>query len=437
MYKTSNRMSPLKPILMIYTLGILFFTFMFMQPFANESGIGFIDALFLSASGMSVTGLSTIDITKELSVWGQLLLMVEFQVGGIGIMAFYTYVLFFVGRDFSISQLLVVSADQNQRNIKSIRKVAILILLIVIVVEFLGFLFLYPIISKENGTGMDSVFMATFHTVSSFTGAGFDLFGNSLMGFQENPIFLLISSVLIILGVLGFPVILDLLNVKKRKKTLFTKVNLFVHGVLLVFGFILFLFSEWSRTFGELNVFDKMVNAWFLSVTSRNGGLTSIDIGSVQVGTLMVLGVLMFIGASSSSCGGGIRTSTFAVLISKLWAIARGKGEATLFKKTIPNETVERSFLIFFGFLGVFIFSVVLISFVEPFGIDKIAFEILSALTTTGLSTGVTDQLSSFTKVWMSLLMLVGRVGIIVWVYLFISEKKTKTKYIKEDIAVG
>jgi Trk-type K+ transport system membrane component len=430
-------MSPLKPILLIYTLGILFFAFLFMQPFANESGISFVDSLFLSASGMSVTGLSTFDITKELSFWGQFLLMIEFQVGGIGIMAFYTYVLFFVGKDFSISQLLVLSADQNQRNIKSIQKIALLILLIVFVIEVVGFLFIYPVISKMYGPGIESVFIAIFHTISSFTNAGFDLFGDSLVSFQGHPFFLLVSSVLLILGVLGFPVMLDMLNVKKKKKTLFTKVNLLIHAVLLLFGFLVFLLSEWSQSLKELNAFEKLANAWFLSATSRNGGLTSIVIGSVQMGTLITIGFLMFIGASSSSCGGGIRTTTFAVIVSKLWATARGKKETTLYNKTIPNETVDRSFLIFFGFLGIFLFSVVTVSFIEPFSIEEIAFEVLSALTTTGLSTGVTGELSSFTKVWLSLLMLVGRVGIIVWVYLFIKERNTKTKYIKEDIAVG
>lgn len=421
----------------MYTCLVLCFAYLLFQPFANKTGISLVDALFVSASAMSVTGLTPIDVSQDLTTLGQVILLIQFQIGGIGIMAIFTYILIFIGREFSISQLLVMSADQNQKSISSIQKIMFYVVVITLSVEFVGVLCTYPTISKIYEPGWNSLFMSVFHTVSAFTNAGFDLFGDSLIGFQKQTFFLVSSMFLMLVGVLGFPLILDLFNFKRKKKTLFTKVNLFTHAILLIVGFILFLFSEWDQAFVGLNIKDKIANAFFLSMTSRNAGLSSIDVGFVQNGTLLVLLFLMFIGASSSSCGGGVRTSTIAVIVSKIWSIARGKEDASLFRKTIPNDTVNKSFLVFFVFLLFYLISLVVISLIEPFSLRDLSFEVLSALTTTGLSTGITSELSVFSKLLLSLLMLIGRVGIIAWIYLFIKEKNTKTKFIKEDIIVG
>lgn len=437
MLKTNKKISPFKTILMLYVACIFLFSTLLYLPFSNNGTLSYIDALFVSTSALSVTGLTPVDVSEVFTTTGQALLMLEFQIGGIGVLALFTYILFFLGRDFSLSQLLLISADQNQIGIKSIRKIMLTILLVTVIIESLGIAATYPAIADKYGHNWNSLFMSSFHSVSSFTNAGFDLFGDSLVGFQNDPMFLLATSFLIILGVLGFPLVMDVLNIKKKKKTLYTKVNLLVHGSLLVFGFIIFFVAEWSNTLKDLTVANKAINAFFLSSTARNGGLSSIDINTLGTGALVVLMFLMFVGGSSSSTGGGIRTSTFAVLVTKLWSIGIGREETVLFKKTIPTPTVEKSFLIFFTFLLFFFTSLATISFIEPFSLKEISFEVLSALTTTGLSTGITGELTTFSKLLLSLLMLIGRIGIMSWIYLFIKESKSKTKYIKEDIIVG
>lgn len=432
-----KKSSPLHSIFIFYSAAIALFTFLFMLPISNVNGIRFIDALFLSSSGISVTGLSTIDITTELTRVGQAFLLIEIQFGGIGIMVFITYLFLLLGKELSLPQLLVLSADQNQRSIKSIRNVTLIISLITFVAETIGFALMYPSISHRYTNSFDALFITTFHSVSSFTNAGFDLFGNGLKDYTSSPIMLLSTCLLIALGVVGFPTIIEFVTRRGKKKSLYTKVNLTMHFTLWIMGFAFIFFTEFRHSLESLSLWDKAFNSLFLSVSSRSGGIASTDTSSFSNSTMLIVIFLMFIGASPSSVGGGIRTTTFALILSKMWSIIKSREETILFNRSIHEEDFNKAFLITTSFVFIFSASLITLSSIEEVNTTKLAFEIMSALTTTGLSTGITATLTTFSKVWLIILMFIGRIGVISCIYLFVKPKKSKTKYIKESIIVG
>lgn len=437
MFNIKFKDSPFKVILFIYLSFMFVFSFLYYMPFSQEKPISFVDALFLSSSGMSVTGLTTFTIIDKLTYIGQFILFIQIQIGGIGIMAILGSLLFVFKRNVSLPHQALMSFDQNQKSLKSIKKLMIFIVSYTFVVEFLGFVFFYFLLKSHILDNSQLIFTSMFHSAASFTGAGFDLFGNSLLNFSSDFTFIIITAILIFLGSVGFPTVLELLFSKNKKKSLFTKVNLIVHFSLLAIGFLLFLLFEFSNQFSEMPFIDKISNALFLSVTARNGGLTTVDIGTVLPSTLIFLLFLMFIGGSASSCAGGIRTTTFGVIIAKIVSIIRGREDVVLFKKSLHYEDVNKAFVVVAFFFSLFFFSTMILSFVEGMDMDVISFEVMSAITTTGLSTGITDQLTPFSKIWLSSLMVIGRLGVFVLIYSIIHPKKSSVNYVKEHIIVG
>lgn len=437
MSKVQFKDSPFKVIVSLYLLFSFIFMVLYLMPLSHTKPLSIVDAWFLATSGMSVTGLSTINVSEHLTVIGKSFLFIQIQFGGIGIMAILGSLLIFFKGNVSLPQQTLMSFDQNQKNLKSVKKLMIFIFSLTIILELIGFFIFFPTIHNEYGDLSTSIFISAFHSASSFTNAGFDLFGDSLISFSANTVFVLTTSVLLFFGIIGFPVILEVLFSKGKKKSLYTKVNLVVHGILLLFAFIAFYLFEFTNSFGEFSLKDKITNAFFLSVTSRNGGLTTIDIGNTMPSTLMLLMLLMFIGASASSCGGGVRTTTFAVLFAKVISIIKGREDVVMFKKTLHAEDVNKSFLVVFVFFFTFFISTIVLTTIEGMPLHDMSFEVMSALTTTGLSTGITSELSSFSKIWLSILMIIGRIGIIALIYSIIKPKKSSAKYPKENLIVG
>lgn len=428
--------SPFRMIAGVY-LGLTFlFALLYAMPFSAHTTLSFLECWFLSASAISVTGLSTINLAETLTPLGQWILLIEIQIGGVGIMAILGVLLMVFTQNVSLSQQTLMSFDQSQAGLKSVKKLVFFILSFTLMMETIGFLMVYPMISTVY-PGNEGVFKSLFHSVASFTNAGFDLFGGSLHLFGSSSLFLWATSLLIFAGALGFPTVLEVVFSKGKKKSVYTKVNITGHLSLILIGFFFFLFSEWHHTLASWNTVDKASNALFLSITSRSGGLTSLPMESITSGTLLFLLVLMFIGGSTSSSAGGIRISTFVVLIAKLRSVIKGQEQVVLFKKGVHEEDVNKSFLVFFVFFGLFVGSVLLLSFVENVSLASLCFEVMSALTTTGLSIGITEELSTFSLMWLSMLMIIGRIGMIALIYSLIRPKKANTSYVKEHVIVG
>ncbi|WP_019241403.1 MULTISPECIES: TrkH family potassium uptake protein [Bacillus] len=437
MLLTKSTIKSFRSIFLIYITVIFIFGFLYLLPFARVDSLSIIDSLFVSTSALSVTGLSTINVADELTRWGQALLIFEMQLGGIGILVLISYLFLMMGKRMTMSSMILISRDQNQTNLKTIKSLSFSVLIIALLIETIAFLMMYGQIEPYYSSTKDAVFITTFHVVASFTNAGFDLFDGGFSSFQHNPIVLLTTSATIFLGSIGYPTIIEYIFSFKKRKSLFTKINIRLHFILLCFGTIIYFFLEYKGAFDKLSLIDKFSNAVFLSATSRNGGLSTIDLSTITITTVLIISLLMFIGGASSSTGGGIRLTTFAVLIAKMISVAKSQEHTVIYKKTISQETINKSFLIFISFILFIFTSTVILTLFEKAPIEQISFEVISALTNTGLSMGITDQLAAVSKCILICLMVIGRIGIFTLIYFVFRVESSKVKYLKEDIAVG
>ncbi|WP_273835399.1 TrkH family potassium uptake protein [Guptibacillus sedimenti] len=437
MLKTKSTIQSFRYIFITYVGTIVLFALLYLLPFSHYGSLQAVDSLFISTSALSVTGLSSVNISTDFTRIGQALLIIEMQLGGIGILVLVSYLFLMMGKKLTMSSMLLISKDQNQSQLKTIRSLSLSVLMIALTVEAVGFSLMFNAISEQYNSVKEAVFVTVFHSVASFTNAGFDLFGDSLISYQHNWLLLLTSATMIFLGSLGFPTIVEYILGFRKKKSLFTKVNIRLHSSLFIIGIIVYFFLEYNGVFNHLSVWDKFVNVVFLSATSRNGGLTTVDISTLDITTVLILMSLMFIGGSSSSTGGGLRLTTFAVLLAKMVSVAKSEEYTTLFKKTISQDSINKSFLIFLSFIFLFGFSTIVLSYFESQEILLVAFEVISALTNTGLSMGITGELTGISKLLLCMLMIIGRIGVFSFIYAVFKIEKSRTRYIKEDLAVG
>jgi Trk-type K+ transport system membrane component len=438
--KISFQTSPFQKITVGYIVISLLFAIIYRLPLFHTGNMTFTDAWFISSSALSTTGLSTITLSEQLTPAAQWLIMLEMQIGGIGFMGIIGFYLFLMQRDASLPQLTLMGFDQNQRSLRNVKSLVMFIAIFSLTAEFIGFLFLVPdVLRIEPNVGV-ALRQSVFHSISAFTNSGLDIFGGSVMPFNDQPMFMLVTALLVFLGVLGFPTVWELIYLRGKKKSLYTKVNLLVHAVLLAGGTLLITALEWTNrgTIGDMPYGIRLLNTFFISVSSRSGGLGNVDFSQIAPATALLIMLLMFIGGSASSTAGGIRITTFAILVAKARsAITRNK-DIVLFRKSLYEEDVQKAYLVFFFVLVIFLFSCFVLFISErAHDVMAVTFETMSAITNNGFSYGITGDLSTFGKLWISLLMMVGRIGIISIIYSVVKPKKSSVKYIKESIIVG
>lgn len=440
MIKISFSNSPFQIITLTYVVISLVFAFLYWLPPFHYGKLSFIDAWFISSSALSTTGLVTVNLSETFTPAATWLMVLEMQLGGIGIMGTVGFYLFLLQKNASLPQLTLMGLDQNQRSLKNVKRLVIFIVLFSLITEAVGFAFFFPEIASRNDDLFSAFRLTVFHSVSSFTHTGFDLFGGTLTAFAAEPVFLIVTAALVFLGGIGFPTVWELIFLRNKKKSLYTKVNLFVHGLLLVGGVVLLSLLEWmnAKTIGTMDIGHKLSNLLFVSVNARNGGFASLDFSQLAPASIMLLLVLMFIGGSASSCAGGIRTSTFAILAAKTFSAFRRKQDVVLFRKSLYEEDVSKAYLVFMLVLALFLIATFMLYIFEP-QLDPmhLTFEAMSALTNTGFSLGATSDLSSEAKVFITLLMIIGRIGIISIIYSVVKPRKSGVKYVKESIIVG
>jgi Trk-type K+ transport system membrane component len=438
MIQNKSTMKSFRYIFLLYISVIVIFAIFYMIPSAHNGQLSFVNSLFLSTSALSVTGLSPIDISEGLTKIGQVFLILEMQLGGLGILVLVSYLFLMMGKRITMSNMLLISRDQNQSNLKTIKSLSFSVLIIAMLVESFCSVLIYGEIRGHVNTNSQALFVTIFHAVASFTNSGFDLFGDNLYSFQKNKLVLYTTAATIFLGSLGFPTIMEYIFSYRKRKSLFTKINIRMHASLFLIGSVIYLLLEYDKVFSHLSVGDKISNAVFLSATTRSGGLTTIDISSLTITTILILMFLMFIGGASTSTGGGIRLTTFRVVLAKMFAVIKSQEHTVIGKKEITVEATNKSFFIFISFILLAFFSTILLTIFEENRIEMIAFEVLSALTNTGLSMGITAELSIVSKYILMLLMVIGRIGIFTLIYfVFTIDDTRKTRYLKEDLAVG
>ena len=390
-------------------VGTLLLTF----PAATVDGRGtnFVDALFTATSATCVTGLIVQDTPVYFSTLGQVIILVLIQLGGIGIMSYSAFLALLFGR-FTLGQRgMLQEMMEEERNVLSM---ILYVFKMTFVIELIGAIILFFRWISVFKEPMQTLYLSVFHSVSAFCNAGFSLFSNSLENYITDPVVNVVIMALIILGGIGFIVVYEVTrNVTgtKRILSIHTKLVLVTSAVLVVVGFLLIFFIEFDSAFLDYPLTGKLWGALFQSVTPRTAGFNTVPIASLSTITLTIIIILMFIGASPGSTGGGIKTSTFAILLLSLGNILRGKEDIEVFKRKIPSTIVYKAMAIVVGtlLLLVSIFLLLLAFEKQPF--LPLLFESVSAFGTVGLSMGITPDLTSIGKLLIILLMYGGRIG--------------------------
>jgi len=427
------KLTPARIIALGFGAVILIGTFLLMLP-VSQTGrmhIGFTDALFTSTSAVCVTGLSTIDPGLDLTLFGQLVMLLLMQIGGLGITTIGIGVIAFSRKKISQRETLIVKEAINYPTMTGLGAMVKKMLLLTLGIELAGGILCFFVFRADYSVGK-SIWLSIFHTVASFNNAGFDIFGGgvSLMNYANHVPMTLITAFLIIAGGFGFFVMTDLFRKRSvHKYSLHTKVVLTMTSILLVSGTLLIKLAEGGSI--------SWLQAFFASVTARTAGFSTYANSAFSAAGGVVMMILMFIGASPGSTGGGMKTTTFYVLIKSIIATAKGK-EAEGFKKKIPDEVLHKAFIIISLGMFALIFVILGLCFLEPhIPLFDIMFEATSAIATVGLSTGITPGLCTASKFLLILTMYVGRLGPMTIATLWASSRKADISRPEESLPVG
>ncbi len=445
MIKKIRKLSIPQNIVLAYTLLITMGGILLWLPISSASGqwTSFIDAIFTATSATAVTGQVTLNTAEHWNYFGKTIILMLIQIGGLGFMTIW--VLLFSNvfkRQTNLKQRKVVAESLSLSGGVSVQSKVRSILRFSLSTQLIGaFLLSFSFIPKYGV--IKGLYFSVFHSISAFCNAGFDLIGNSLIDCQNNPFILIVIAMLVMIGGFGFIVWEDLFNFRKNRKLQpYTKIVLISTFSLWIVGMLLFWISESkSGTFSQLPISKQLTNYFFLSVTPRTAGFANIDYAQLTNGSIFLTIMLMFIGASSGSTGGGIKVTTLAVVLIVIYRSINHE-RFKIFNREISIDTIRQSFFIFASGLTLATVAtfILLISEAIPVGsgIEYVLFEVFSVLGTVGLSMGLTPTLTILGKIILILLMLIGRVGVMTFLWSLAGEKHdTRIKYPEIDLLVG
>ncbi|WP_086350290.1 TrkH family potassium uptake protein [Candidatus Enterococcus clewellii] len=444
--------SSIQIIVSYYILMTILSLLLFYLPFFRvpESKVSFLDMFFMAVSTVSVTGLTTFDIHTVFNDRGIVLLEVLFQVGGLGIMMISTAFIILSKRRITLKQRQLIMTDMNQPKLSGIVRLIRITFSILLwfQVIFGAFFSIYFYFSGYYDTWRDAIFYGFYQSISAVTNSGFDVTGDSIIPFADDYLFLIIMMFLIFIGGIGFPVLMEFrewLFFKKKKRglpfrfSLFSKIAMLAFVILFIGGTLLIYMLERNHLFADMTEVNRWITSMFYSMTTRNAGLQINQLSDFQVTTLIIFSMLMFIGCSPSSVGGGVRTTTIAIIGLYLYSFIKSEDNVNIFGRRIDDDDVRKSVVVFMLSLLMCFFSVVFLSATEDHSLIAIIVEVASAFGTTGLSLGITDDLSNVGKIMISLLMFIGRIGMLYTLMLFIP-KETRDlgyEYPSEKIIIG
>jgi trk system potassium uptake protein TrkH len=434
---------------------ILVGTFLLSLPLAHAAEpLSVLDALFTATSATCVTGLTVVDTGTRFSPFGQAVVLGLIQVGGLGLMTFAVFAGIALGGRVAFTERVVIQETMHHTPSAGVRRLVRYVLAFTLASEAAGALWLWLRLREALEPGA-AVWSAVFHSVSAFCNAGFSLFPDSLVRYRGDLAVNLGITGLVILGGLGFLASMELRDqllarlrrLRPPQATLHTRLVLLVTLVLLVGGAAVYLVLEWGNLLRGLPLGERLLAAWFMSVTPRTAGFNTIDYGQASSETLFFTIFLMFVGASPGSTGGGIKTTTFGLLVALVLARWRGRGRASVFHRTIPHAVMDRALLLAMLAWALVSLAIGLLAAVESGGAPfhsadprfvALMFEAVSAFGTVGLSTGITPQLAAGSKLVLSALMFAGRVGPLTLV-LAVGPRQQggRYRYAEENVMVG
>ncbi|PLR82138.1 Ktr system potassium uptake protein D [Bacillus canaveralius] len=446
--KRLDKITPARAIVSYYFLAVSVSVLLLSIPAVFQPGvsISFVDTVFTAVSAVSVTGLAVFDISETYSVFGIFMLMFVLQFGGIGVMTLGTFFWLLLGKKIGLRERRLIMTDHNQANLAGVVNLIKEILTIILLIELIGTLVLGLYFLKYYPTWGEAFLHGLFAAVSATTNGGFDITGASLQPFADDYFVQIINIILITLGAIGFPVLIEVKaylfpknNGGNFRFSLFTKLTTVTFAALLFGGTLLILIIESQHYFEGVSWHKSFFYAFFQSASTRSGGLATMDVSEFAVPTLLIMSLLMFIGASPSSVGGGIRTTTFALNILFVYHFAKGNRSIKIFKREIFEEDIIKSLAVTMLAMILCLMSLVILSITEQHhSLLEILFEICSAFGTTGLSMGITPDLSTLGKCIIMALMFIGRIGLISSLFLLGgTEKKAKYHFPKEKVIIG
>ncbi|MBS8266078.1 Trk family potassium uptake protein [Mesobacillus boroniphilus] len=412
------RMDPPKVLVIGFGAIILLGTLLLSLPAStvNGRGLTFLDALFTATSATCVTGLVVVDTGDIFTRFGEMVILSMIQIGGLGFMSFATLLAFILGKRISFKERLIIQESMNNATVEGIVRLVKRIFIFTAVVEITGGIILSLRFSQEMAAGK-AIYFGFFHAVSNFNNAGFDLMGGfkGLTEYVEDPIVNLTMISLISLGGIGFIVMNELFEYRStRRISLHSKIVMAVSGVLVFGGALLIFIMEFNNpsTLKPMSMTGKIFGAFYQAVTPRTAGSNTLNIPDLKQSTLFLIIFLMFIGASPGSTGGGIKTTTFAVLIGAVKSQIRGREDITFFGRRMNYSIISKAMTV--SLIALFLVGSItmILTITEP-GKDflMIFFETVSAFSTVGLSMGLTPELSSYGKVLITITMFAGRIG--------------------------
>ena len=444
-----RRLDPPQLIALSFLAVIAVGTALLMLPIsvAAEGRISLIDALFTATSAVCVTGLTVVDTGSYFSTFGQAVILALIQVGGLGIMTLSTSLVIVLGRRMGIKGWAIMRDVLDHEEVSTLRHLITYIVKMTLVIELSGTVILFIRFVLSQHSPGEAFYLALFHSVSAFNNAGFSLYSDSLVRYQGDLTLNLTASALIILGGLGFLVVADLQdylrgwgkkNAPRYALSVHTKIVLTTTVGLILGGAVLIYVLESTNVLKDLPFKNRILASYFQSVTTRTAGFNTLDIGALSDATLLTVILLMFTGASPGSTGGGIKTTTFAILVTATIAMLADRDQPRVFKRLIPREAVHKAISVTILSISILIFFTVLLLVTEGMPFIKVAFETVSAFATVGLSTGITPALSVAGKMLVIILMYIGRIGpLTLALAIGGREEKATYEYPEEKVMVG
>ena len=442
-----KRISKEQVIALGFLIIIILGTLLLMLPVSSRDGraTSFLDALFTATSAGCVTGLVVVDTYTHWSLFGQIVIICLIQVGGLGFISIGIIIALLLGRRVSLRHRGLMQESVNTLQIGGMVRLTKKMIVGTLIFEGIGAL----ILSIRFAFIMNparAVFYGIFHSVSAFCNAGFDLLGcygeyNSLCGFEGDWTINLTISALVIIGGLGFVVWDDIsknkLNIKRYR--LHSKIVLAVTAFLLVAGTILFLIFEWNNTMAGMNAPTRFLASFFSSVTPRTAGMNSVDTGALTPASKLLTMILMFIGGSPGSTSGGAKTTTLFVMVAYLWTTMRGKYGIDVFGRRLKEDVVRKAALVIGFNMLLFITGAMVIFALQPeLGFSDVIFEVISGISTVGMTTGITRSLGTVSRIVIILLMYCGRIGSLSFALSFSENKRVvPLQQPEEEINIG
>ena len=426
-------------------------TILLMMPFSTSSGTWNdpIVALFTSTSAVCVTGLAVVDTGTYFSFWGQFFVVALVQIGGLGYMTATTFLLLLLGAKFCLRDKVAIQQALDRTGMNGSTEVLRSIIATTLIFEITGVLLLLPVFVPDYNFDQ-GLWLAIFHSVNSWNNAGFSLFKDNFIGYQSSVLLNFVVTGLIIFGGIGYQVILEMYlwvrdRLQRKPERIIFSLNFKVATsttlILLIAGTVAFFFIEQRNpeTFGSLSLGNKLMVAWFQSVTPRTAGFNTIDIGKMTTAGLFLTIAFMFIGASPGGTGGGIKTTTIRVLTSCTKAILQGKEQVLFYERQVPFSLILKAVGVLVGSVATVMISTILIALTDP-QVDfiQILFEVVSAFATVGLSTGITASVSASAKLVLIVTMYVGRVGVLLLMAALLGDPRPSAiRYPEENLIVG